>query len=304
MTSNVIEARAVVKRFGKTCAVDGVDLTVPEGELLGLIGPNGAGKTTLFKLILGLDVPTSGDIRVCGEPVRGEAFRRVRRSVGYLPESVALYDNLTGLETMRFFARLKGADPASCSRLLDKVGLSDVGRRSVSGYSKGMKQRLAFGQALLGTPRILLLDEPTNGLDPQGIRDFYAILERLRADGLTAILSSHVLAEIQQRVDRLALMKNGRIMALGTLQSLREESNFPLAIQVKVHNGAEGMLRPTLLESEVIRITGSTAHLQCERSRKMAVLSALSSLGPHVLDIHVEEPSLEDIFLGHTDRAS
>ena len=304
MTSNVIEARAVVKRFGKTCAVDGVDLTVPEGELLGLIGPNGAGKTTLFKLILGLDVPTSGDIRVCGEPVRGEAFRRVRRSIGYLPESVALYENLTGLETMRFFARLKGADPASCARLLDKVGLADAGRRSVSEYSKGMKQRLAFGQALLGTPRILLLDEPTNGLDPQGIRDFYAILERLRTDGLTAILSSHVLAEIQQRVDRLALMMNGRIRALGTLRSLREESNFPLSIQVKVHNGAAGMLRPTLLESEVIRMTGSTAHLQCERSRKMAVLNALSSLGPQVLDIHVEEPSLEDIFLRHTDRAS
>jgi Cu-processing system ATP-binding protein len=149
----------------------------------------------------------------------------------------------------------------------------------------------------------LLLDEPTNGLDPQGVREFYVILEQLRTDGLTAVLSSHVLAQIQQRVDRLALMKDGRIRALGSLQSLREESNFPLAIQVKVHNGAEGMLRRTLPESEVIRVTGSTAHLQCDRSRKMAVLSALSGLGQHVLDIHVEEPSLEDIFLGHTERA-
>jgi Cu-processing system ATP-binding protein len=112
LTNKVIEARAVFKRFGSISAVDGVDLTVPEGELLGLIGPNGAGKTTLFKLILGLDVATSGDIRICGEPVRGEAFRRVRRSIGYLPESIALYENLTGLETLQFFAKLKGADPA------------------------------------------------------------------------------------------------------------------------------------------------------------------------------------------------
>ena len=304
MTSSVIETRAVSKRFGKTRAVDGVDLTVHQGEILGLIGPNGAGKTTLFRLILGLEPATSGDIRVCGEPVRGEAFRRVRRSIGYLPESVALYDNLTGMETMLFFARLKSADPASCPGLLHKVGLADAARRSVSGYSKGMKQRLAFGQALLGAPRILLLDEPTNGLDPQGTRDFYAVLEQLRGDGVTAILSSHVLAEIQQRVDRLALMMSGQIRALGTLQRLREESNLPLAIHVKLHNGAEGVLRRVVPDSEVIRVTGSTAHLQCARSRKMTVLSALSSLGPQVLDIHVEEPSLEDIFLGHTDRAS
>ena len=304
MTSSVIEARSVCKRFGATRAVDGVDLSVREGEILGLIGPNGAGKTTLFKLLLGLEPVSAGELRVCGEHVRGEAFRRVRRRIGYLPESVALYDNLTGLETMLFFARLKGADPATCPRLLRDVGLADSARRSVSDYSKGMKQRLAFGQALLGEPRILLLDEPTNGLDPRGIRDFYAILEASRAKGVTTILSSHVLAEIQQRVDRLALMESGRIRAIGTLQRLREESKLPLVFQVRLLNGAEGLLRQTLVDGEVIRVTGSIAHLQCERSRKMAVLAALAGLGRHVIDIQVEEPSLEEIFLGHTDRAS
>lgn len=304
MTSSVIEAIALCKRFGTTCAVDGVDLAVAEGEILGLIGPNGAGKTTLFRLMLGLEPPTAGDIRMLGEPVRGEAFRRVRRSLGYLPESLALYDNLTGLETMRFFGRLKDADPASYTRLLREVGLGDAARRGVGGYSKGMKQRLAFAQALLGAPRILLLDEPTNGLDPLGTREFYAILERLRAEGVTTVISSHVLAEIQQRVDRLALMTAGRVRALGTLERLREQSNLPLAIEVKLHDGAEGALRRVLPDGEIIRIVGSTAHVRCERSRKMPVLAALSGLGPQVLDIHVKEPSLEDIFIRHTERSA
>ena len=303
MASSVIEVRGVAKHFRQTRAVDGVDLTVSAGELLGLIGHNGAGKTTLLKLMLGLLPATSGDIRICGEPVRGEAFRRVRRQIGYLPESIALYDNLTGLETMLFFARLKGAEPASCPALLERVGLAAAARRPVGEYSKGMKQRLAFAQALIGSPRILFLDEPTNGLDPQGIRKFYEIVGSLRETGTTAILSSHILAEIQQRVDRLALMSAGRIRALGTVQGLREELNLPLAMQVTLHNGAEDALRRVLSGGEIIRVAGSTAYLRCERTRKMHVLNALSGLGHEVVDIHIEEPSLEEVFLGYTDRA-
>lgn len=304
MPNSVIEIQGVSKCFGETPAVDAVSLVVHEGEVFGLIGHNGAGKTTLLKLMLGLLPVTSGDIRVCGQPARGETFRRVRRSIGYLPESVVLYDNLSGLETLRFFARLKGADPDSCLPLLEKVGLADAARRAVSDYSKGMKQRLAFAQALLGNPRILFLDEPTNGLDPQGIREFYQILRNLREEGVTAILSSHILAEIQQRVDRLALMKTGKIQALGTVQRLREQSNLPLAIHVKLHNGAEGALRQVLSNNQVIRMTGSTAYLQCERGQKMVMLNALSGLGQQVLDIHIEEPSLEEVFLGYTDITS
>ncbi len=304
MVCSVIEVRGIAKHFGQTRAVDGVDLTVREGELLGLIGHNGAGKTTLLKLMLGLLPATAGDIRIRGEPVRGEAFRRVRRQIGYLPESVALYDHLTGLETMRFFARLKGADKASCPALLDRVGLAAAARRPVGEYSKGMKQRLAFAQALLGSPRILFLDEPTNGLDPQGIREFYEIVRALRESGTTALLSSHILAEIQQRVDRLALMDAGRIRALGTVQGLREALNLPLAIQVTLHNGAEGALRRVLPGTEIIRVAGSIAHLRCARTQKMHVLNALSGLGQEIVDIHIEEPSLEEVFLGYTDRAT
>jgi len=303
---NVIEVRGAVKHFGETHAVDGVDLTVQAGELFGLIGHNGAGKTTLFKMMLGLLPVTRGEIYIDGQPVRGEAFRQVRRGIGYLPESLALYDNLSGLEVMLFFAKLKDADPRSCLPLLEKVGLANAARRRVRGYSKGMRQRLGFAQALLGSPRLLFLDEPTNGLDPQGIREFYQILRELREQGVTAILTSHILAEIQLRVDRLALMRTGKIQALGTVHSLREELNLPLDFQLTLQPGAEEALRQALANQPAasVQFNGTMAHVRCPRERKMTMLNALAALDSVVLDLHIKEPSLEDVFLGYSDATA
>jgi len=302
----VIEVRGAVKHFGETRAVDGVDLTVQTGELFGLIGHNGAGKTTLFKMMLGLLSGTQGSIQIDGQPVRGEAFRQVRRGIGYLPESLALYDNLSGLEVMLFFAKLKDADPRSCLPLLEKVGLANAARRRVRGYSKGMRQRLGFAQALLGSPRLLFLDEPTNGLDPQGIREFYQILRELREQGVTAILTSHILAEIQLRVDRLALMRTGKIQALGTVHSLREELNLPLDFQLTLQPGAEEALRQALANQPAasVQFNGTMAHVRCPRERKMTMLNALAALDSVVLDLHIKEPSLEDVFLGYSDATA
>ena len=306
MAYNVIEVRGAVKHFGETHAVDGVDLTVQAGELFGLIGHNGAGKTTLFKMMLGLLPVTRGEIHIDGQPVRGEAFRQVRRGIGYLPESLALYDNLSGLEVMLFFAKLKDADPRSCLPLLEKVGLANAARRRVRGYSKGMRQRLGFAQALLGSPRLLFLDEPTNGLDPQGIREFYQILRELREQGVTAILTSHILAEIQLRVDRLALMRTGKIQALGTVHSLREELNLPLDFQLTLQPGAEEALRQALVNQPAasVQFNGTMAHVRCPRERKMTMLNALVALDSVVLDLHIKEPSLEDVFLGYSDATA
>jgi len=303
---NVIEVRGAVKHFGETHAVDGVDLTVQAGELFGLIGHNGAGKTTLFKMMLGLLPVTRGEIYIDGQPVRGEAFRQVRRGIGYLPESLALYDNLSGLEVMLFFAKLKDADSRSCLPLLEKVGLANAARRRVRGYSKGMRQRLGFAQALLGSPRLLFLDEPTNGLDPQGIREFYQILRELREQGVTAILTSHILAEIQLRVDRLALMRTGKIQALGTVHSLREELNLPLDFQLTLQPGAEEALRQALANQPAasVQFNGTMAHVRCPRERKMTMLNALAALDSVVLDLHIKEPSLEDVFLGYSDATA
>ncbi|MBL8460137.1 MAG: ABC transporter ATP-binding protein, partial [Zoogloea sp.] len=186
----MVEARGVTKDFGTIQAVKGVDLSIAPGELFGLIGHNGAGKSTLFKMMLGLIPLTSGHIHLDGEPITGPRFRETRRKIGYLPENVVLYDNLTGLETLYFFADLKAVPRRECAALLDKVGLTAAAGRRVREYSKGMRQRLGFAQALLGTPRLLFLDEPTTGLDPGAIRDFYRILRELKGEGVTMVLTS------------------------------------------------------------------------------------------------------------------
>jgi len=302
LAKNVIEVRQVVKDFGEVRAVDGVDLNVSSGELFGLIGHNGAGKSTLFKMMLGLAPTTAGEIFINGESVHGGNFRKVRRRIGYLPENVVFYDNLSGLETLWFFADLKGVDKASCPALLAKVGLAHASDRRVRGYSKGMRQRLGLAQALLGAPELLFLDEPTSGLDPEAIREFYRILKELKGQGVTMILTSHILAEIQERVDRLAIMKTGRIQALGTVQNLRERMDLPLQFRITLA-GASGMeaLCETLKTYAVdgLQTEGDTLLMSCRRDSKMPVLRSLTTLGDEIVDINVLEPSLEDVFLGY-----
>ena len=298
--SVAISLVGVHKHYCKVHAVDGVDLSVQRGELLGLIGHNGAGKSTLFKMMLGLVAATAGDIRVAGALVQGRDFRAVRRRVGYLPENLVLYDNLTALETLRFFAKLKGVDTASCPAMLEQVGLGDVGKRAVHEFSKGMRQRLGFAQALLGTPDVLFLDEPSNGLDPAAIRDFYAQLRLLRAQGVTIVITSHILADLQERVDRLAIMAGGKIQALGSVAELRAHLDLPLAIAVRLAPAAlanvAGLVQP--LAGVTVDIDQGGAVIHCPRPIKMAVLAALMPLGDGLLDLHIHEPSLEDLFFG------
>lgn len=302
MASSLISVREVKKSFGDVCAVDGVDLDIENGEIFGLIGHNGAGKSTLFKMLLGLLPPNSGEIRVNGAAVHGAEFREVRRQIGYLPENVVFYDNLTGLETLYFFADLKGASRNDALPLLEKVGLAHAAQRRVKGYSKGMRQRLGFAQALLGKPALLFLDEPTNGLDPEGIREFYQILREMKAEGVTVVLTSHILSEIQERVDRLAIMKMGKIQAIGSLQSLREQNDLPLRVEIKLQADAVAELQKALARFAVadINVNGDCISLQCRRHDKMAVLEVLTSLDGKVEDLHIREPSLEDVFLGYS----
>jgi Cu-processing system ATP-binding protein len=302
LTSTIIDVHGVTKCFGEIRAVDKVDLAVREGEIFGLIGHNGAGKSTLIRMMLGLLPPDGGDIRIAGEAIGGARFREVRRQIAYLPENVVFYDNLSGLETLCFFAELKGVDPRHCRPLLEKVGLAQALGRNVRGYSKGMRQRLGFAQALLGEPRLLFMDEPTTGLDPAGIRKFYEMLGELKQRGITMILSSHNLAEIQERVDRIALMRVGRIQAIGTMQELRDHLDLPLRIRMRLRPGAEQRLR-----SAVAEITGCTLHtdatgieVRCDRTQKMPLLALLARAGD-VTDIDIREPSLEDVFLGYAD---
>jgi Cu-processing system ATP-binding protein len=299
----VIIAQGVHKYYGSIHAVDGVDLDIQRGEVFGLIGHNGAGKSTMFKMMLGLIPLTSGSIRIDGANVGDGNFRSIRRKIGYLPENIVLYDNLTGLETLHFFAKLKGVPPGDTQRVLDLVGLTKAAHRRVREYSKGMRQRLGIAQAMLGNPAILFLDEPTTGLDPEAIRNFYAILRQLKDEGVTMVITSHILAEIQERVDRLAIMATGKVQALGTVSALREQMHLPLWFNIRVAPDDVDAIRTALshLPIGAIEIRDDCLAVQCPRDSKMAVITALAALNDKVRDITVREPSLEDVFFGFSD---
>lgn len=294
-----ISLRGVCKHYGAVRAVDGVDLEVRRGEMFGLIGHNGAGKSTLFKLMLGLVTPTAGELRINGAAVTGGGFRAVRRQIGYLPENVVLWDNLSGLETLRFFARIKDVPASECSAVLERVGLSAAAARPVREYSKGMRQRLGFAQALLGSPQVLLLDEPTGGLDPHAIHSFYDTLASLRAQGVTVVLSSHILAELQARVDRIAVLSGGRLQAIGTVRALREQRDLPVTVTLRIASDAVAAAEralaavPALLGVERV---ADGLEVRCPRLAKTGLLLALAPLGDRLLDVQITEPSLEDLF--------
>ncbi|WP_374402991.1 ATP-binding cassette domain-containing protein [Niveibacterium sp.] len=296
MNAPAIELAAVTKRFGEVEAVRGVSLAVAPGRSFGLIGHNGAGKSTLFRMMLGLITPDAGELRLLGERSTGARFRAVRQQIGYLPEHVALYDNLSGLETLQFYARLKGAERSDCDTALARVGLAHAATRKVRGYSKGMRQRLGFAQALLGKPRLLFLDEPTNGLDPQAIHDFYRIVAELKAEGTTVVLTSHILAEIEQRVDEVAILRNGRIVAQGSVAELRERAELPVRVMLRVDDAARAAL---IARFDARPEDAAHVSLQVSRENKLARLAELAAQSG-VQDLRIVEPSLEAVFLEHS----
>ncbi|WP_420474990.1 ABC transporter ATP-binding protein [Noviherbaspirillum sp. ST9] len=301
MTSVPIQVTEVTKRFGDVQALDGVSLSVGKGEMFGLIGHNGAGKSTLFKLMLGLLPASAGEVRVHGASTAGKDFRDVRRRIGYLPENFVTYDNLTGLEVLRLFADLKRVPRRECEALLERVGLGEAAGRRVRGYSKGMRQRLGFAQVLLGNPDLIFLDEPTNGLDAEGIHDFYRILREVQSQGATIVITSHILAEIQERVDRLVILTSGRVAAQGTIAQLRAQLVLPSVIEVSLNPGYQQQIHGAFAGTDGLdmRMDENVARISCPPSEKVAVLQLLASMAHAVRDISIHEPSLEDLFLGY-----
>ncbi len=286
----------VSKQYGSFTAVQQLDLTIEQGEVIGLLGHNGAGKTSSMKMILGVSRPSSGTVRVFDQDPAGPHAHSLRRHLGYLPESVSFYDQLTGLEVLRYFARLKRVEVATCVALLEQVGLGEEAiHKRVKSYSKGMRQRLGVAQALLGKPRLLLLDEPTVGLDPIATRDLYTLLDQLRREGVTILLSSHVLPGIERHIDRAAIMGHARLLAYGSLAELRHHAELPLVVQVrggdlKQHQAA---LQPLGLEcyphpSGQLEIRGPAQH-------KLEVLQILLQQ-PGVEDVDLIPPSLESLY--------
>ncbi|MCE0460747.1 MULTISPECIES: ABC transporter ATP-binding protein [Pseudomonas] len=298
---NVVEIEGVSQHYGDATVLHELDLDLAQGEVLGLFGHNGAGKTTTMKLILGLLRASEGRVRVFG---REPSDSTVRRMLGYLPENVMFYPQLSGLETLQHFARLKGATPAQVERLLEEVGLAEAARRRVRTYSKGMRQRLGLAQALLGQPRLLLLDEPTVGLDPIATQDLYRMLDRLRWQGTSIILCSHVLPGVEAHINRAAILTRGRLLALGSLDRLRREAGLPTLIR------ASGVTRASQLQ-EHWRSEGHLAQgwgaqglqVSAPDGSKLALLRQL--LAQHnPTDVEVKPPSLEDLYRHYMNGAA
>lgn len=213
----IVETRQLSKTFGRRRVVQNVDLKVRESSIYGLLGPNGAGKTTILKMLLGLLRPSTGQVRLFGEPWK----RAHLAKVGALIETPSLYGHLTGRENLEVHRRLLGLQRERIDEVLDIVGLGDVeDRKRASQYSLGMKQRLGIAIALLNRPELLILDEPTNGLDPIGIREMRSLIRSLADQGMTVILSSHILSEVAQIVEDVAIISEGQLRYQGSLSEL------------------------------------------------------------------------------------
>ena len=286
---NIVELQQVEKSYQGVNALHQLNLELKQGEVLGLFGHNGAGKTTTIKLILGLIAATAGQVRVFGEdPTQSEA-RTLRRQLGFLQENVSFYDQLTGLEVLQYFARLKGISKQSCHALLEQVGLSQAGKRRVKTYSKGMRQRLGLAQALLGEPKLLLLDEPTVGLDPIATQDFYRRIEQLKQQGCTVILCSHVLPGVEKYIDRALILGRGKLLAEGSVNDLRQQADLPATFHLQ-----GDLTLPDHLAARANR-DGKMTRLDVSLQDKMTTMQQLIAL-PGLENVDVHLPSLEDLY--------
>jgi len=301
MTRLALEFTGVTKRYGCQRALSDVSLTVEQGECLALLGHNGAGKTTAMKLALGLSQPSEGRVRVLGADPSDSKARGIGQLVGFLPENIAFYDAMTGREALAFYARLKREPVNQNEELLERVGLSTAADKRIKTYSKGMRQRLGLAQALLGDPRLLLLDEPTTGLDPLFRLRFYELIHELTQRGQTVVLSSHALTEIEKRIDRVAIIQSGRLVAYGSLAELSRAARLEAKIRVAVAVGrAQAFVSALGADGMLISVNERSIELRCPLDEKLELLRRIGGLEIPIEDIEVASPRLDELFTHFT----
>jgi len=302
--NNVISLHGVTKTYGNQTVLRDINFNVQSGECIVLVGHNGAGKTSLMKLMLGLTRPTSGRLEVLGQNPAFSAAVAQRLALGYLPESVAFYEAMTGHEVLMFYAQLKGSSESECENLLELVGLGDAAKRRVGTYSKGMRQRLGLAQAMLGYPQLLFLDEPTTGLDPILRQHFYELIDELQNEGATSIISSHSLHEVEARASRFVILKNGDIVAMGSLDELYQQAILPVRLKISVAEGQASRVAERLgSDVNIMHINNKSFHLSCLNNEKMPLIRHISSLGEDVKDMQIMPPRLDELY-AHFMRGS
>jgi ABC-2 type transport system ATP-binding protein len=297
-----VEARALVKRYGAITAVDHVDLTVEAGDVYGYLGPNGAGKTTSLRMLLGLIRPTSGVARLFGRDPLVEGARALAGVAGFV-EAPRFYGYLTGRANLELLARLDGGDALGrIDAALDTVDLADRQKDRVGGYSHGMRQRLGIAAALIRSPRLLLLDEPATGLDPAGMRDMRALIERLAADGITVLLSSHQLAEVEELCNRVAIVGRGAIIYEGTIAELKASGGERYRLATTDDAQALEILQ-TLRGIERCEAGPDGIELVAPGDAVPGISLALAACGIGVRELVADTATLEELFFRLTEGA-
>jgi ABC-2 type transport system ATP-binding protein len=301
MTTPIIEARELTKRYGSALAVDRLDLAIETGEVFGLLGPNGAGKTTTILMILGLTEPTSGSITTVGyDPLRQPL--EVKRRVGYLPDSVGFYDHMSGRDNLRFTARLGGLPSArideSIAAALTRVHLAEVADRPVGTYSRGMRQRLGIAEILMRKVEVAILDEPTSGLDPQTTREFLDLIRSLKGEGMTVVLSSHLLDLVQSICDRVALFSNGRIGLAGRVDDLmRDVLGGTYVVDVEATGeGLESRLSAVDAVRHVMPLAANRLRIDADADVRGAIAKTVVEAGGELRALSIGHASLEDVY--------
>ncbi|NNC92016.1 MAG: ATP-binding cassette domain-containing protein [Acidimicrobiia bacterium] len=295
MAANVVETTGLTKHFGDVRAVQDLSLQVPRGTVFGLLGPNGAGKTTIIGTLLGLIRPTAGAIRLFGVQINGSTDEAVRR-IGAIMETPAFYPYLSGRDNLRYFQGIGGRDDAGeIDRLLGLVGLSDRAENRFNTYSLGMKHRLGLAYALLGDPELLLLDEPTNGLDPSGMAEVRQLLRELGDGERTVVLASHLLNEVEQVCDRVAILSEGRVIAEGEVSALIGRRD-----RLRLSTTDDGAARRVLGELEwvgsVLDVDGALL-VEAAPERAGELSEALARVGVYPTELRGITTSLEQYFL-------
>jgi ABC-2 type transport system ATP-binding protein len=303
MSDPVIKTSSLTKMYGSFKAVDNLNLTIKQGEVFGVLGPNGAGKTTTILMLLGLTDPSSGSVHILGlDPARQPLSVKAR--VGYLPDQIGFYEELTARENLIYTARLNGLPRKEAySRIedvLSRVGLSNVAEHRVATFSRGMRQRLGVADVLLKKPQLIILDEPTQGLDPEGAREFLQMVIDLKKEGITILLASHLLYQVQAVCDRVGLFHRGQMVLVG---SVLELAHRVLGTAYRVIIEADGPSDKIFESLEhlhgVVKVgqpNGQTFQVEANTDLRPQVASAVIHSGGKLLKLGVETHSLDDIY--------
>jgi ABC-2 type transport system ATP-binding protein len=302
MNNSTLQVENLVKRYGDVEAVRGVSFNVEEGEVFGLLGPNGAGKTSTIEIMEGLRTPDSGRVSVCGlDPQKNP--QELKHQIGAALQSTSLPDKLRVIEALRLFASFyrRHRNP---EELLKRFGLQEKRNTFYNQLSGGQKQRLALAMALINDPKVLFFDEPTAGLDPQVRREIYDIIEELRREKKTIVMTTHYIEEAERLCDRVAIVDHGTVIALGTPRELKERSGDKTRLEVRLARPEPQESLKNLEGVSDCRILGDSYVLQCQRPPQaiVSLVKHLESQGNELISLEIATPSLEDVFIELTGR--